>query len=317
MGFADARLAVVILNWNGCADTIECLRSVVSSTSLENACLIIVDNHSDDCSVIEIKKWLCMRDDLKSYEVDEINIDTAASPENSNCALIHSSKNRGYAGGNNLGIRFVLRNTPCDYVFVLNNDTSVAPEAIKKIIGWGDSNPEIGIYGPTVLEPRGKESAGGFRYSALLTMGFPVRVNSRRRKIDYVTGAAMVVRTSVIRNIGLLNDQYFLYYEELDYSIRAKAAGIKLGWCPDAVVHHRKGGSTNGGKEKKSVLAEYHANRSCLIFTAKFHRNIFLAAALLRMFSKSIYFLFTARLDLFLPLLKAYRDHWKQGETYL
>jgi GT2 family glycosyltransferase len=302
----DIKISVIVLNWNGPADTLECLESLAASQPTSSFCVIVVDNDSTDDSLCQIQAWL----NAKSREYLELNdseIESAFVRSNPGYVLIRSRCNKGYAGGNNLGIRFVQRHVGSDYILVLNNDTVVAPRFLDTLVAWGDANPNIGIFGPTIIEPNRRAIAAGARYYILLTTAFPVRVGSGAT-MDYVSGAAMVVRSRVIEDVGLLNDKYFLYYEELDYAVRAKAINVALGWCPSATVFHKKGRSTNRGRNTKTSLAEYYANLSCLIFTAQFYPSALLVSAGLRMIFKSVHFGITGRFDLLSAMFRAYRD---------
>jgi hypothetical protein len=319
------RVAVVVLNWNGWPDTLPCLNSLHSSVESGLARVVIVDNASTDASIEKIRGWL----DDAGTEYLEIAEASAATRFSLPVAilpaysLILATRNGGYAAGNNLGITLALQAADTEYVFVLNNDTIVEANCIDRLTIFADYHREIGIVGSTLIENGGRtRTAGGAQYNPLLTMSTAVSADAADAAdagglIDYVSGAAMFIKAAVFCAVGLLSTDYFLYFEELDFDRRAITAGFRIGWCPDSVIYHL-GGQAAGSRtatQQKSVLAEYHSNLSCLIFTKKFHNNIFWLAAPVRFVLKLLHTILNRQLGLVRPLLEAYWDYFRRPAT--
>ena len=182
--------------------------------------------------------------------------------------IIQLDENLGYAGNNNVGIRAAL-NQGADWILMLNEDTIMAPDCISQIVETGESNPKIGIVGPMVYhydEPNIIQSAGGHidnRYSPT-----HLRQNEEDRgqfteihKVDWISGCAILVKRSVIEQIGLLDERFFIYMEELEWCMRAHKCGWNIVHVPQAKLWH------------KGVQRDYHPAPSVTYY---FTRNRFL-----------------------------------------
>ena len=168
--------------------------------------------------------------------------------------FIHASANRGFAAGNNVGIRYALSHGKCDYVWILNNDTVVRPDALDHLLERMEKDPSIGICGPTLCYMRHRDviqARAGSTFSAWTGRASQIGMGSKisdpfdRQKIEgmlrFVSGAAMLVRRDFIETVGLMEEGYFLYYEELDWAQRGRDK-YKLG-VSEAIVYHEVGGS--------------------------------------------------------------------------
>jgi GT2 family glycosyltransferase len=240
-----AGVAIVVLNWNGGAMTIDCIKSLQGLT-YHNYLTVIVDNGSTDGSAGTIQ---------------------AAFP---GIRLVENGKNLGFAGGNNPGIRCALDNG-ADYVLLLNNDTEVDPSFLDELVKVAESDPAIGIASPKIYyysEPDRLWFAGGVidywkgdtrhvgegeiddgRYDSVSNTGF-------------VSGCAMLVKRKVIEDIGLLYEPMFLYYEDSDFCARARRAGYRIVMAPKARIWHKVSSTT--GKIKG--LQWFYGTRNMLIF---------------------------------------------------
>jgi GT2 family glycosyltransferase len=242
-------VAIVILNWNGLNDTIECIESL-NRITYANYEIIVVDNGSTDESVA------CIR---RRYP---------------NIILIENEENLGYAEGNNVAIRYTLEKK-VDYVLLLNNDTVVEPRFLNKLVETAESDPQIGIVGPKVVyfnDPTKIWSAGG--RTSLFT-GRPHNIGNKSistsckgiRIVDFVSGCALLVKTQVIKKIGLLDNDYFLYLEDADWNYRArKARYISLVNCDATVLHKTEKSGV------ASALLYYYFTRNRLLFLKKHAR---------------------------------------------
>jgi GT2 family glycosyltransferase len=263
-------VSVIILNWNGYQDTIQCLESILK-LDYDRYRIVVCDNDSTDGSVEQIGSW------CKNNRID------LANPGDSDryMTLIQTGKNLGFAGGNNIGIRHALLDPECKYVWILNNDTVVEPNSLSALVSKCELDRNIGICGSKLIyyHDRSKVQAwGGGRYNqwsgisqhlgADRPSNLAVDVESIEQNIDYIIGASMLVARSFVETVGLMNEEHFLYFEELDWIARS-ANKYRLGYCHDSIVYHKEGASTglNSNRSKGSSMTDYHAKRSLLIYT--------------------------------------------------
>lgn len=238
------KVTIIILNWNGKEDTKECLESLKNVT-YPNYEILLVDNGSSDSSV-EFFKGL--------YPQIE---------------LIENKDNLGFAEGNNVALKKVVAEGG-NYCLLLNNDTIVDPNFLLELVNAAENNQEIGIVGPTVFDFKNREkiqSAGGRIYwnrgfAPHFTDEDDIKLINRIREVDYIMGCALLIKCEVIKNIGLLNKNYFAYWEETDWCVRAKKAGYRIVHVPSARIWH-KGGSTS---KKTSGFFEYQMARNMFWF---------------------------------------------------
>lgn len=272
--------------------------------------VVVCDNGSNDDSVEQVLAWAGEYFDLKEGSGE------------GDFWLIQTGANLGYAGGNNVGIRFALEQG-FEFIWILNNDTAPAEHALEALLACARGAPQVGIFGSTVVDyyqPNRVQMAGGCRYYPLTTIMQPVHggrdLNAvlaapESVELAYVSGAAMFCRAEVFRRVGLLDERFFLYYEELDLARRARRVGFELGWCKRSLVYH-KGGVSTGGRSavnrKESWLSNYHENLSTLLYTRKYYPYLLPLAAVFRFGGKTLVYLARARLDLCSALLKAYWD---------
>ncbi|KKR34313.1 MAG: putative glycosyltransferase [Candidatus Gottesmanbacteria bacterium GW2011_GWC2_39_8] len=258
------KISIVILNYNGLADTIDCLSSLkkIKQAGFVTE-IIVVDNGSKEkIKVIKIR-----------------------FPET---VLIESHENLGFAGGNNLGIKKALE-SKADYVMLLNNDTTVDPLIILKLIEFSERNKDIGIVSPKIYfypgqeyhkdrykeEEKGKViwyGGGKIDWNNLYASHLDVDKvddfkNQTPAETDFATGCCMLIKKEVFSKIGLLDDKYFLYFEDTDFSLRAKKAGIKVFFYPEGLVWHKNASSSG---KPGSNLHIYYQTRNRLIFGMKY-----------------------------------------------
>jgi len=220
------KVSVVILNWNGLKDTIECLESLKKIT-YPNYEVIVVDNASagDDVKVLR-----------ERYE-DYVHI-------------ISNQKNYGYAEGNNIGMRYALGND-CDYVLLLNNDTIVDTDFLSELVKVGESDEKIGIEAGKVYfydSPNRLQTVGGKinwwsgrlqHYGKAEDIGQFDQITRR----DWVYATAMLIKRRVMEKVSLLDPAFFFGIEEYDYCTSATRAGFKVVYVPTSKVWHKVGAS--------------------------------------------------------------------------
>lgn len=211
-------VCVVVLNYNDAEDTTRCVESVLRMRYSPFE-VVIVDNASPDGS------GALLRERFPS------------------CHHIQSPHNDGYAAGNNQGIRYALSRS-AEWVFILNNDTIVEPDTLKAMIEAGQESVGAGIVTCRILYERtGAPYASAGRIHPWLCAVTPLP--SERRKsvasVNYVAGCAMVVRKDVFETVGLLDERYFMYFEDVEFAMRAHAKFTLL-YTPGSTVYHKSGG---------------------------------------------------------------------------
>lgn len=278
-----SNVAAIVLNWNGWKDTVVCLESLLSLD--QDVSVFICDNASTDQSVHEICRWIEIflpehnnRRILKNQRpvvFSRFNANDqpqAVSPGEANVPtvnVIETGANLGFAGGNNVGIRYALAND-FQYFWILNNDTTVTPSSLTPLLKRME-DPKIGICGSTLVyldRPQIVQTLGGGGFNRLkglaYAIGFgrslsePIDRKAVEDEMRFVSGASMLVSRAFLDEVGLMQDDYFLYFEELDWAERAKQKRFRLGYAPESVVHHKVGASigTDDFKEP-SIFAEY------------------------------------------------------------
>lgn len=246
----DPNVTVVVLNWRFAKDTIECVQSL-QTILYRRFEIVIVDNASADGSAAVLR---------------------AAFPE---MTVIENSENLGYAGGNNVGIRYALERG-ADYVLLLNNDTVVSPTLLQDLVAAAESDRGIGIVGPKIYDyhdPTTIWFTGAmidWWTGASPHIGLGERDHgqyNQRVAVDRLTGCAMMVRRDVFERVGLFDPEYFLYYEDVDFCVRAAKAGYQLYCIQTTKVWHKVSSST--GANEKSALHAYYQTRNRLLFLYK------------------------------------------------
>ncbi len=254
---------IIILQYNNSQETLRCLESV-KELDYPNYQVVVVDNASDKSEVNNIKE--CARSQP-----------TTGLPclQGSPVVFLENKKNLGYAGGNNAGINYALENG-ADYVFILNNDTTVEQDTLKKLVATTEADLKIGMVGPATKE--GDKVAYFGKIAWLKTElthsymspdeihGRPVnRAPMYLTPKEYIIGAAMLIKKEVLKKIEGFDEIYFLYFEDADLNIRVQLAGYELKIVPEAVVHHQVSASTK--KLGSPLILRYHM-RNALIFNS-------------------------------------------------
>lgn len=226
---SNERTLVCVVNWNGWSDTTACLRSLADLEDPASFRLVVIDNGSTDDSVTRLRA------------------------EFPHVALTETGENLGFAGANNVAIAEAIERG-YDYVWLLNNDTTVAPDALVQLVRALDDHPKAGAAGSKIYfydRPDVIWYAGG---------GFTATGLSRHRGVGerdigqfdiaeptgYVTGCSLLARTTAIRDAGPMDASYFLYWEETDWEDRMAKAGWSALYVPSSKVWHKVSASTGG-----------------------------------------------------------------------
>jgi hypothetical protein len=265
-------LGIIIVNWNTCEFLRRCLDTVVTSKGIERYRVLVVDNASDDGSV-----------DMVRRQFPQVEI-------------IANDANIGYPRANNVGLRHLGFHAARDvadsaprYALLLNPDTELPRDALYDMVQFMDSRPDIGVAGPKLVLSDGsldKACRRGFptplvsfyHYSGLARL-FPRnrrfgRYNmtfadeNEALEVDSVVGAYMQVRKAAIKRVGLLDEAFFMYGEDIDWAYRVKEAGYKVWYHPSVTVHHFKRAAS-----RKNPKAQFEFWRAMLIFYRKHFRR--------------------------------------------
>ena len=265
----------MVLNWNNAADTIACVASIARLRG--SFILAVVDNGSSDGSDELIES--VVRATWQRGRVIRVG-DPDPGDDGSHVLVVRTGRNGGYAFGNNRGIEALL-GLGVDVVWILNNDSEVAEDALDHIRDCLNQKPGPVVAGTLILDwghPDTIECVGGATYrwpmsrSSWIGRGAP-RSAAQVQPVDYISGASMLITRSAVERIGLLDEELFLYFEEVDYARRATVLGVPLVVCDRAVIWH-KGGQTTGGRQppkRRSPTAIRNSCRSAVIVTRK-HR---------------------------------------------
>lgn len=284
---------VVLLNWNGWRDTIECLESLFRLDYPELR-IVVCDNGSTDGSVEHIIAWAEGREEAPAPRVpiardrpiarpvpcavlDRDTAERGGTAGDPALVIVRTGANLGFAGGNNVGLRYVLAREKTGHAWILNNDVVVAPDSLRRMVKIAEREAPA-VVGGTLLEyhrPDRVETVGGGR--VLPWAGFPTHTTRAERprvgtpgaepvRVDFISGGCLLAPVEALRAVGLIDERYFLYCEDTDWSFRAVAAGWKLRWDPGAIVWHKGGGTVGHG----SVRHDYYIVKSSLLLVHRF-----------------------------------------------
>ena len=286
----------ILLNWNGWQDTLECLKSL-DNLDYPNYHLILVDNASKDDSIYRIRDYCngattdpkpnpepekrFQRKKVKNVvEIDFENLSSAEiNPENllnsgklDNMIMIKNDENYGFTGGNNIALEFAHNKLTPDYYLLLNNDTIVEPEFLKKMLDSVQKYENVGFAGPKIYYYKEDEVsnilsfAGGIinlNTSEPSPIGTDEIDNGQYDKdmiVDYIEGSCMLVSYKLADTVGFFNQDYFTYWEEIDWCIRGKKAGFNTIYTHESKIWHKCYGSDTG------ALSIYYMIRNRFLF---------------------------------------------------
>ena len=221
-------VSIIIVNYNSFHHTQECVKSLLK-IDYSNFDIWIVDNGSNKQD----------RDDLTSLAVyEKVN-------------LVFSSVNSGFAGGNNIGIKKVLDTKRPDFFLLLNEDTVVEKDFLSQMICCFSNDNRVGMISPKIMDYNNKHmvrNAGGHINLTRGTVNVPGGRDDKRFNkegfITFASGCCMLIKYDALKEVGLMPEEYFLYYEDTEYCLRFLKKGYKLWYEPGSVIYHKKGGST-------------------------------------------------------------------------
>lgn len=293
---ATRALAIVMVNWNRYTDTIECLESVLRSDLKVR--IIVVDNGSGDNSIEHLGNWaegnvaympspgplgrLTRPPVPKPADIRFVDADEARQTPLGDHAItvIASPNNLGFAGGNNLGIRHALNDPDVSYIWCLNNDTVVEPDATFALLAQLEATHKVGMCGTQLRyyhRPGHFQALNGHRFNLLSGQSRPIGKDTPvsrafhpgnvARETDFVVGASLAVSREFVETVGFMDEDYFLYFEEMDWAIRNQRR-FRTAFAHGAIVYHKEGGSigSSSTKGQRSAMSEYYLIRSRIRF---------------------------------------------------
>ena len=298
------KVYIVLLSYNGSLDTMECLESVLKLNYV-NCQIIVVDNSETLAPYENLINWALGNFNVIEtlfqelvFPIEQKPVDFCTISEdnfldralNNKIIFVKANSNNGFAAGNNIALEYIFKfGMIDDYIWLLNNDTVVEKNALSEIVlkineTGNDANklifgtPLLEYYYPTIIQ-----SIGGI-YNKITGMTSHVGECTTiegcdyefeaNNKIDYPIGASMLINISFLKEIGLLSEDYFLFYEELDWAYRAKAIGGGIRIIDYFGVYHKQGNSTKTKKkEKKSEFIDLLSLKNRIVFAQKFNQK--------------------------------------------
>lgn len=303
----NKRVAIIVLNYNSWKHTIECLESI-ARIDYKNKFVVVCDNNSADDSVDRIVDWGegrlkfsspenesfsyifdKPRSNFNFYSLSEGSTHNKEVNDHFNLFFIKNKFNNGFAAGNNLAIQYALTQGSCDFVWLLNNDTVVEPSSLNELVKSAIDN-SIGMVGSKLVhyyDPKFCQELGGASYNkyfgllrpigAMLPLNDEIDSATVESVADYFSAASLLVSRKYIDDVGLMSEDYFLYFEEIDWVKRAEGR-FRFRYCPRALIYHKHGGSIGSSTRviERSIVSEYFGFRSRIKFTRKFHPHLLL-----------------------------------------
>ena len=240
------KVCIIILNYNNYEDTIECIKSIKSVIPFQMIDIVVVDNNSSNGSVNVIENQF------------------------QDIIMIKSNVNKGYAYGNNLGLKYAIENG-YRYSCILNNDTIITENFLEACIT--EMNEEVAFISPALMEYNHKEYVQSTGGDVLINRGIVTRKNNKMKReqlpniieTDYVGGACMVFKTGIINKLGFIPEEYFLFYEETEWCYKAKKLGYRNLCLTNTYIYHKGSVSIN----KIGGLSDYLMKRNRVVFVKR------------------------------------------------
>ena len=292
----NSKVAVIIVNWKKYDITSSCIESILNSTN-SNFKIILVDNESDNKKVKNFK----YRNEIE---------------------IIQNKKNEGFSKANNIGIDYALKNN-FDYTILINNDTIVEKNLIEVLLKTAQAK-NFSVVQPLILKYSGKEiwNAGGrinyFFGNFITRKKVGNSLNSSHELTEWLTGCCCLFKTKIFKEIGKLDESFFAYYEDVDFSLRLKKHGYKIGFTSKTHIYHYESFSSISNNSKGGKLSPYihYLNIRNHILILKKHSDLFNSFGtrlyqIFKIISYSIYFIFRLRFTKLNMVFKGLLDSYK------
>lgn len=280
------KIYIIIIHYKGINDTITLLENLTTLNYPDFQVICINNNPLEDLkeaflNLFKDKNW------NNEFNTEKENTLVFKCDNFKYPIILINQENKGYAGGVNAGLKYALSKDDFSYVWILNNDLILDKNSLSELVSYAEDKKnkgiKVGIVGSKLLyywNPEILQGVGGKlnKYFALTKHigGFEEDKGQYDREIDnidYIIGASMFVPKEFLLDVGLMDERYFLYFEDVDWSERAKRKGYKLLYCWKSKVYHKEGGSIGSSSkgEKKSELADYYGVKNRIVFTKKFY----------------------------------------------
>jgi GT2 family glycosyltransferase len=288
------RVSIIILNWNGWEDTVECLESIYQ-INYPVFDVIVIDNNSEDNSIAKIRDYcegkinvsskfsehnpeskpikLFEYTNLKLASTEFNELDKFFASSTKKLILIKNVKNYGFAEGNNIGIEFVTSSLGSDYVLLLNNDTVVDKEFLTELVKVSEDHGDVGFVGPKVYIYNQKnilQVAGGStvdlkhgEVNEIAYHYFDEGKYDHYFEPDFVGGTCILIKKELIENVGLLDTNFFMYWEDADWCFRGRKYGYKSSYAYKSKIWHKYGASSG------TPFRMYYFTRNRIYFVKK------------------------------------------------
>lgn len=268
---------IQVLHYGDVETTLSCLNSLLPNFEPKNSVqfFLLISSNGTEKEDQELIQWGKKHfSSFKEASTNSLHTVHLEDFKKSSCILLRNNQNVGFASGCNPAIKLALQLDACA-IWLLNNDATISKNTLDALLYCYQKTKGKSIIGTTVItatSPNSIQCAGGMTFNPFTTCVTPYlagkRVNciahSRPKKLDYIYGASMLVPSEIFSNIGLLDESFFLFYEEIDFCRRAKKAGYSLSWCKDAIVSHAE------QQDKKGAYwRTYHDIRSFTLFSQK------------------------------------------------
>lgn len=287
------KVGIILVNYNGKKFNNSCIQSIMKSTVKEDIVVVVVDNASSDDSLADLKKnW-----------GDHLQVQ-----------FILLNDNYGFSKANNIGIQWAIDHGIEKFV-LLNNDTEIEPDTIERMLQCQEEHK--GIVVPKILyadRPGIIWYAGG-RLSRIIRKPTSIGLNQKdigqydmTQKCNFANGCCMLLTKEIIEQVGFLDERFFLYYEDTEYSMRAEKKQFEIWYCGKAVVYHKVNGSTKGNENPLSV---YYITRNWLLCNSIYLEkkiNLFFAYFTLNRLAWSIIWIFRGTPQMIRMVWKGIRD---------
>jgi GT2 family glycosyltransferase len=281
-------IAVIVVNWNSYKFTFECISSL-KKCNYSNFKIILVDNGSKDFSIEQLRK------DFKGLDI------------------IKNKSNLGFTGGNNIAISKALKEN-FDYVMLLNNDTKVNSDFLSFLVERLENENNLGAIQPLILQMDDKNkvwNAGGefiklFGLPKVIDKGKNIKsINPNKHYTEWISGCCIMLKSKVINEVGLLDNSFFAYFEDVDWSLRIKNDGYLLGIDNRSIIYHYESGSSKTSSKSRegflNPVVHYYNFRNHIKLIKK-HRNYFnititIIFQVIKIISFSFYFIVRLRFN--------------------
>ncbi len=297
---------IMIVNYNGGKDTVECLESI-SRMNYDRYQVLVCDNASTDDSVDSICTWASamntdagmagviaplfdgtVRTILPHVVASQAEVEQDLDPGfiNARLIVVPTSDNAGFAGGNNVGLRYALKSKRFDYVWLLNNDAVCLPDALEHMVRRLESENVPSTCGSRVMHyyrPEIIQALGGARFNRWtgisgttlgrdMTQSADIDHRHLESRLDFITGCSWLIPVDFVRTVGLMQEDYFLYFEEIDWCLRARGR-YQMVYAENAVVYHKEGASIGSPSNvrKSSLLSDFYIFRNKLTVIRRFN----------------------------------------------